>query len=221
MPETNYKALVLGSSGLIGNQTINLLLNNNKYESVYTISRTELPIRHSKLIQIIADYDSIEKHIDHLKIDHFYSCVGTTASKTPDKSKYYQIDLEYPKKVAQILKGNGCESISIVSSIGANNTSSNFYLKLKGDVEDAIKNTNLSSIHIFRPSLLLGERKEFRLMERISQIIYPIINLFLIGKLKDYKSIHAKQVASAMINVSLSQTKGIDIYQTQKIKELA
>ena len=221
MPDKNYKALVLGSSGLIGMQTINLLLNNNKYKVVYSISRSKLPIQNDKLVQILADTETIDAHINDLQVDHLFSCIGTTASKTPDKNQYYAIDLNYPQKVAKILHTNGCHTICLVSSIGANSTSSNFYLKLKGDVENAIKQIGFNSTNIFRPSLLLGDRSEFRLMENITQFIYPFINLFLIGSLKDYRSIHAKDVASAMINVATSDKTGEHIYQTQLIKELA
>lgn len=221
MPDTKYKALVLGSSGLIGIETIDLLLNNDKYETVYAISRSILPIKHNKLIQIIADYNSIESHIKDLQIDHIYSCIGTTKAKTPDKKKYYEIDLSYPKKVASLLFANGSTTLCLVSSIGANATSNNFYLKLKGDVEDSLRQIGFSSFHIFRPSLLLGNRKEFRLMERIAQFIYPIFNVLLIGKMKDYKSIHARDIASAMINASIASNPGEHIYQTQLIKELA
>lgn len=221
MPDTKYIAMVLGASGLIGSETVNLLLNNNKYKTVYAISRKGIAIDHPKLIQILADSDSIANKIADLQIDHFFSCIGTTANKTPDKKEYYAIDLEYPKRVANILHHNGCEIMCLVSSIGANSSSNNFYLKLKGDTEEAIQAIGFKSLHIFRPSLLLGERKEFRLLESISQIIYPIFNWILVGKLKDYRSIHAKDIASAMINVSLTAQNGTHIYQTQIIKELA
>lgn len=221
MPDTKYIAMVLGSSGLIGMETINLLLKNNKYQTVYAISRTALPIENDKLIQILADAESIKDKIKNLHIDHFFSCIGTTASKTPDKEKYYAIDLNYPMQVAQILHNNGCESMCLVSSIGANASSKNFYLKLKGDVEIAAQQVGFKSLHIFRPSFLLGNRKEFRLLERVIQFFYPIINLFLVGKLKDYRSIEAKDIASAMINVSISAQTGTYMYQTQLIKELA
>lgn len=221
MSDTKYNALVLGSSGLIGFETLNLLLNNNKYKRIYAVSRKELPVINDKLIQLIADYDSIESQIKDLKIDHLYSCMGTTAAKTRDKSEYYQIDLDYPTKVAQLLHKNGCQCICLVSSMGANSKSSNFYLKLKGKVEEAIIETGINHINIFRPSLLLGKRKEFRLMEKIVQTIYPFINFILIGKAKDYRSIQAKDVASAMINTALSDQTSVHIYQTQKIKELA
>jgi len=221
MPDTSYNALVLGSSGLIGIETIDLLLKNDKYEVVYAITRSELPIQNNKLVQIIADYSNIEKHIKNLQIDHLYSCIGTTKAKTPDKNKYYEIDLEYPKKVAKLLFENGATTFCLVSSIGANSTSNNFYLKLKGEVEESLQAIGFKSLHVFRPSLLLGNRKEFRLVEKIIQFIYPFINLLLIGKMKDYRSIQAKDIASAMINVSIASNPGEHIYQTQLIKELA
>ena len=221
MSDTKHIALVLGSSGLIGFETVNLLLNNSNYSAVYAVSRTKLPISHSKLIQILADVDTIEDRIKDITVDHLYSCIGTTASKTPDKIEYYKIDLDYPILVAKTLHNKGCQTICLISSMGASSTSKNFYLKLKGDVEKAIKEIGYQSVNILRPSLLLGKRKEYRLMERLAQKIFPIANLFLIGSLKDYRSIKATDIASAMINISLANKKGTHIYQTQFIKELA
>lgn len=221
MSNTKYKALVLGSTGLIGNETLHLLLNNNKYEVLYAISRRELDIENEKLVNIIADFDTIDTKLKDVHIDHFYCCIGSTKSKTPIKADYYKIDLEYPEKVATILFQNGCNTICLVSSIGADTASNNFYLRLKGDVENVITNIGFESTHIFRPSLLLGARRDFRLLERIGQVIYPIVDTLFVGKLKDYKGIKASIVASAMINSALKNNKGVHTYQTQQIKELA
>lgn len=221
MPDRKYIALVLGASGLIGKETLNLLLENNKYETVYAITRKPLGIQHDKLIQIQADSDTIKKYIEDIKVDHFFSCIGTTKAKTPDLNQYYAIDLYYPLKVAKLLHKNGCSTMSLVSSMGANASSSNFYLQLKGKVEEAVKTVGFESLHIFRPSLLLGKRDEYRFLEHMGQIIYPIIGKLFFGKLKDYKGIKAKDVASSMVNIAISNKSGTHIYQTQLIKELA
>lgn len=221
MSQSKHKALVLGSTGLIGSETLDLLLKNDKYEAVYAVTRRNLEINNQKLIQIVADMDTIEPALKDIAVDHFFCCVGTTKDKTPDQTSYYKIDLDYPVKVSSILKNNGCTTICAISSIGANADSSNFYLKLKGEVEQALLQLGFQNIFIFRPSLLLGQRKEFRLMEKIAQYIYPLINPLLFGKMKNYRSIASKVVASAMINIATSEKSGSHIYQTQEIKKLA
>lgn len=220
MSDTKYTALILGATGLVGSNVLDLLLKDNKYGRIYTVSRRKIAIEHDKLIQIISEIDDIEKHIKNINITHIFSCVGSTAAKTPNQTDYYKIDLEYPLKVATTLKDT-CKVFSLVSSIGANPSSKNFYLKLKGEVEEAIQSVGIETVHIFRPSLLLGDRKEFRLAEKIAQILSPIINLLLFSKHKDYRSIRARDVASAMVNMAAGDKKGIHIYQTSHIKEVA
>lgn len=221
MPDTKHIALVLGASGLIGKETLNLLLENNKYKTVYAITRKSLGITHPKLTEIIADMSTVDEALKELQVDHLYSAIGSTKSKTPDKKQYYEIDLEYPLKVAKILHQNGCNTVCLVSSMGADAYSSNFYLELKGKVEEAMQAVGFRSVHLFRPSLLLGKRKEKRFFEQLGQVLFPVISFLFIGKLKDYKGIQAKDVALAMVNVATQGNTGVYIYQTQLIKELA
>lgn len=221
MPDTKHIALVLGASGLIGKETLNLLLENNKYKTVYAITRKSLGITHPKLTEIIADMSTVDEALKELQVDHLYSAIGSTKSKTPDKKQYYEIDLDYPLKVAKSLHQNGCNTVCLVSSMGADAYSSNFYLELKGKVEEAMQAVGFRSVHLFRPSLLLGKRKEKRFFEQLGQVLFPVISFLFIGKLKDYKGIQAKDVASAMVNVATQGNTGVYIYQTQLIKELA
>src|SRR5690606_10756930 len=221
MPDTKHIALVLGASGLIGKETLNLLLENNKYKTVYAITRKSLGITHPKLTEIIADMSTVDEALKELQVDHLYSAIGSTKSKTPDKKQYYEIDLEYPLKVAKCLHQNGCNTVCLVSSMGADAYSSNCYLELKGKVEEAMQAVGFRSVHLFRPSLLLGKRKETGFFEQLGQVLFPVISLLFIDKLKDYKGIQAKDVASAMVNVATQGNTGVYIYQTQLIKELA
>lgn len=219
MSKKENTALVLGATGLIGKELLSYLLQNNKYDTVYAVSRKPLGFKNDKLINIVADQNTIENYIKDIHVDHFFNCLGTTKSKTPDPKEYYKIDLEYPIEVAKALKENGCNNINIVSSIGTNPQSKNFYLRLKSDMETAFINLNFSSTSIFRPSILLGKRNEKRFLEDISKAIMHIINFFLIGNLRNYKSIKAKTVATAMVNIALSNKLGTHIYLTEEIKK--
>ncbi|QQT27570.1 NAD-dependent epimerase/dehydratase family protein [Sphingobacterium spiritivorum] len=221
MDKTGYTALVLGSTGLIGSFLVEMLLDNTQYSTVYAVSRSQLQMQHPKLINIIADADSIAHQLENIAVDHLYCCLGSTKSKTPDLSAYYKIDHDYPLSVAQHLKDKGLSAVSLVSSMGANVLSNNFYLKMKGEIERDIELLSIKRTFIFRPSLLLGKRKENRMLEKVSSAVMNIINYFLIGKLKDYKSIKGEDVARSMMNICLSDLIGTHIIKTAKIKELA
>ncbi|WP_293912316.1 MULTISPECIES: NAD-dependent epimerase/dehydratase family protein [unclassified Sphingobacterium] len=221
MDKTGYTALVLGSTGLIGSFLVEMLLDNTQYSTVYAVSRSQLQMQHPKLINIIADADSIAHQLENIAVDHLYCCLGSTKSKTPDLSAYYKIDHDYPLSVAQHLKDKRLSAVSLVSSMGANVLSNNFYLKMKGEIERDIELLSIERTFIFRPSLLLGKRKENRMLEKVSSVVMNIINYFLIGKLKDYKSIKGEDVARSMIKICLSDVTGTHIFKTAKIKELA
>ena len=223
LKEQKYSALVLGSTGLIGGQLIEILLKNDKYSIVFAISRKPLNINHPKLILIQADHSTIKDKLSNIsvQIDHFFCCIGSTKSKTPNLQEYYTIDHDYPLDVISSIKEKGCNQILLVSSIGANASSNNFYLKLKGEIEEDVKKTNIKSIHIFRPSILLGDRTEYRFGEIVAKILAPIFNIFLFGKYRNYKSIKSSDVASAMVNIAEQQISGIHTYQSEEIKQLA
>ncbi|MHC8948732.1 NAD-dependent epimerase/dehydratase family protein [Sphingobacterium hungaricum] len=220
MREITTAALVLGASGMIGLQVVQQLLDNPTYHKVYAVSRKKIALEHPKLEQLLADFDSIDALIENLQVDHLYSCLGSTQKKTPDKADYYQIDHDYPVKVASILKDNGCQVIALVSSMGADEHSKNFYLRMKGETERDLIKVGIPSTLLFRPSLLIGERNENRLAEDIFSFLFKGINLLLWGPLKNYKSIQGKDVASAMIHASLKNPQGVHIYKTSTIKEL-
>ncbi len=213
--------VLLGASGLIGGELLKLLLEDSAFHKVKIVVRKKLPINHSKLEQIIADFSTIEDHQEELKVDVVFSCLGNTKKKTPDLKEYYHIDHDYPLLVAKLAKDQGVNSFHIVSSLGANPSSSNFYLKMKGEIEDDISKIGFKDFHIYRPSLLTGDRKEKRILENAGEVIMKIIDPLLIGLLKKYRSISGKTVASAMHKQSLIDSTGIFIYPSDKIKELA
>lgn len=219
MSKEKYTAVILGANGLIGFNLLQLLIKDERYSHIYTISRSSLSISSEKITEIIADINNISDKIKNLSVDIFFCCIGTTKKKTPNENDYYKIDHDYPILVAKILQDNGCQTVSIISSVGANKNSTNFYLRLKGKVEESLISLNYKNTQIFRPSLLIGARKEKRFLEGIAQYIYPIFNLLLIGNLSKYKSIKAKEVAKAMSKLALIETKGLFIYHTEEIKQ--
>lgn len=218
---SNKNSIILGASGLIGSELLTLLLEDEHYSSVKVFVRKPLPLTHPKLHQIITDFDKLESITTEIDAEVIFCCLGSTKKKTPNLNEYKKIDHDYPLYFAKEGLKRGLKEYHIVSALGANSNSSNFYTKLKGEVEDDLKALKIPGLFIYQPSFLEGDRKENRPLEKIMLPIMKLINLILIGKLKKYQSIAAKSVAKAMLNESIKNKSGIFVFESDKIKELA
>jgi len=216
-----YKAVIAGASGLIGSNLLEILLNEPTYNEVIILVRKATGIRHEKLKEIILDFDTLDDYKNDINGHAVFCCLGTTNNKTPDKALYRKIDHDYPVTLAKLAQANGVEQYHLVSSIGADINSSTFYTKLKGETEEDIKTVGLKTLHIYQPSFLKGDRKEFRLMEKILIGLSYIIDPLLTGSLKKYRSIPAKTVAKAMYNESLNKNEGVFTHPSDNIKLIA
>lgn len=215
------KAIIAGASGLIGGLLLNIILHEHEYDEVLILVRKELPVQHIKLKQLLVDFDRLDRYADLIAGDVIFCCLGSTRKKTPDLKIYRRIDHDYPVHLAQLALKNGIGQYHLVSAIGANAASSNFYTKMKGETEADIKKIGLHCLHIYRPSLLTGDRNEKRRGEGFFAGLMKILDPLLIGGLKKYRSIPAKTVARAMYNESLIKQAGIFIHPSDKIKQLA
>jgi uncharacterized protein YbjT (DUF2867 family) len=214
------KAILAGASGAIGNSVLKQLLADENFTTVLVLVRKDLGIQHPKLQQLILNFDEISKYAAEITGDVVFSCLGTTKAQTPDEAQYRKIDYQYPLDVAWIAQTNGATGYHLISAIGANKNSSTFYIKTKGEVESDLKAVPFENIHIYRPSLLDGERKDKRMAEGIMNVLMRLINPLLIGGLKKYRSIKVSTVASAMIKNSLSEQKGVFVYESDQIQEI-
>ena len=194
-------ALIYGSSGLIGSKLFNIIIENNKYELVKLFVRSPIENKNSKVKVIQTDFANLEKQKDMITGDDCFFCIGTTHKETPDKNEYRSVEYDIPIKVAQIAKSNSINSFVYVSSMGANPNSSSTYLKNKGQVEEELKKMNFLKLAVIRPSILLGNRKTFRLGERIGIFIMKSLSIFFLGNLKKYKPIKVVNVAKAMLSI--------------------
>jgi len=201
---------IVGASGLIGSCLVDELLQTTT-SKITLITRRPLGLHNSRIQGLIVDFSNQAALNKAVKgIDAVFIAIGTTQKKMKgDLSAYRKIDYEIPMAIAQSCATNNIPKLLLVSSIGANSSSSNFYLRLKGEVEDAIERMAIPYVGIFQPSLLLGNRKEFRLGERISQFLMPLFS-FVIPPM--YKPIAAKSVAKAMIREAISTQVGVKRY---------
>ncbi|WP_029904248.1 oxidoreductase [Prevotella sp. 10(H)] len=214
-------AIIIGSSGLTGSQLLKTLLTSNVYEKVITFVRKSTKISHPRLVQYVVDFDNPESYENLIEGNDMFCCMGTTIKKAGSEEAFEKVDLEYPVQFARAAASKGIKQYSIISSIGANSKSGNFYLRTKGRVEEELRQLPFQSISIFRPSLLLGNRKEFRLGEKISEFAMKIFRVFFIGKLKRYRAISVKKVANAMFSIAQQNTVGFHIYESDEIEEIA
>lgn len=214
---------IIGATGMIGGYLLEELLNNPTIETIRVIVRRPFEQKHAKLETKLVDfndYESLKLAIDGC--DMLFCTIGTTQKNVKgDKALYRKIDFDIPVKAARICKETGCEVFAIVSSVGANSKSNNFYLKLKGEVEDALSQSGLKSIHIMQPSQLLGDRKENRPAEKFFKGIMKVMSPVLTGSLAKYKPIHGRDVAKAMINAAINGQKGIHRYSYNEMIILA
>jgi len=215
------KAAIIGYSGQIGEILTQTLADSINCETLYLIGRKK-PSCESKKIEFIKT-DFSESSIDKIKLEQLTSlfiCIGTTKKKTPKKDEYFFVDYSIPVRVAEQLKKYNCKNVFVVSALGANSNSSNFYLNTKGKMEEKIISLNFDVCGIARPSLLLGTRKEFRFGELIAKYIFNIINPLLTGSLKKYKGIEASQVVKSLLWMNTHQKEKVKIYQNNELLEL-
>ena len=202
----NKTALILGSTGLIGSLLLDKLLKHSNYSKVIMVVRKPQQINHPKLVEIVTDFNSQINLDDIETIDSIFSCLGTTRKKTPDLNAYRKIEIDIPVQFAQLGNKKGLTKFHYISSVGAIATTSNFYLKMKGEAEKALLHENVKQLFLYRPSLLIGNRVEYRLAENISAKILPLFNPFLVGNLSKYKSIESEKVAQSLLENDVHAT---------------
>ena len=213
-------ALVFGSSGLIGGHLLNELIQSDNYNKIKLFIRSDHGSNHFKTEIIKTDFNNLEKHKEDIKGDDCFFCIGTTKQNSPDKNEYKRVELDVPKKIAQIAKSNLVNSFVFVSSGYADPNSSGDYLKFKGLVEEELKRLDFSKLGIMRPSFLIGDRKEKRVGEKVGIFIFKLLSPLFLGPLKKMKPIHSKKVAKAMIKITNGDFKQ-NVFESNEIVEVS
>jgi len=212
-------ALIFGSSGLIGSELLNVITQNNNYNKIKLFVRSAPNSNDPKVEVIQIDFNNLEKHKDSVVGDDCFFCIGTTRKDTPDKNEYRRVEYNIPVDIAKIAKSNSVKSFVYVSSIGASPNSSSSYLKNKGQVEEELTNLNFPKLAIIRPSGLLGNRKAFRLGERIGIFVVEVLSIFFLGSLKKYKPIQAQNVAKAMVSIAQNHDQKT-VFESNELNEI-
>lgn len=212
----NKTATLIGATGLIGSQLLDLLQDDSAFSEIKILVRRPIKIDNPKVKVSIIDFSDEESFQSKISGSSVVFCaVGTTNKKTKgDKNEYRKIDYNIPVTAAKLSLETGCKHFVLVSSYGANSKSNNFYTKLKGEVEDTLSSLNIPSLSIFRPSLLLGKRQEFRFGEIIATLLMNPLSFLLPTKIRPIK---AYDVAKSMLEASKADTKGTKIYHYKEI----
>lgn len=221
-------AILIGSSGLVGNEVLRILLaeaggsisSYKNFRKVKIFVRKPLPFEHPNLEQYVVNFDAIENYRELIKGDVLFCCLGTTIKMAGSKDAFKKVDYKYPLEFAKIAKQNGVEKLLLISSMGADETSTNFYLKVKGDIERALEKLEFKSLIILRPSMLLGDRKEFRFGESVGKVFMKLFSFAFIGSLKKYKALESTIVAKAMLKLSKSEFTGINVCESDKLRDI-
>ena len=210
-------AIVIGSTGLTGGYLLTELVANPNYSKIIVLVRKASGQHNLKVEELIVDFNKLSDFKNKIIGDDVYCTIGTTIKKAGSQEAFTKVDLEYPLSIAKIAKENGAKHFLLMSSIGANAASGNFYLKTKGTLENALRDLNFDSLSIFRPSILLGPRSEFRLGEKIGIFFMRLFSFLLLGSLKKYRPIHVKQVAHAMVAAGQDGEKGVRVWESDGI----
>jgi uncharacterized protein YbjT (DUF2867 family) len=219
-PDTRKSAVVFGATGLVGKELINALLEYNDFESITAVVRKQLVLTDPKLKQIkLPDFSKLMDLRDKLEAEVFFCSVGTTIKTAGSKEEFVRVDLEIPKKIAQLAEALSIPSLVAISSIGADTNSSNFYLRTKGEMEKTVRETYHGNLKFVRPSLLMGNRNEFRFGEKVSVAFMKGFGWLFAGPFKKYRGIYARDVARAMIKISDHSADKM-IYESDELQRL-
>ena len=214
------RAIVLGASGFVGSYLLQALLDSPDYDRVTTIVRKPLAIRHAKLNVVIGDYNTLPVLRSEIRGDDLFITLGTTRKNSPNQVEYYQVDHDYPVLAARIAKDNGVKSVFVVTAVGADRKSAFLYTRTKGEVERDLIQLDFEHTHIFRPSMLMGNRREERPMEKTLIAIWRWLNPLLVGKADRYRGITGEAVAAAMVNSARNQWDKVKIYHWRDMIQL-
>ena len=207
MKSKKKTAIILGATGLTGDVLLKKLLNDQRYDEIKIFTRKPLRLENKKITEILCNLLELDSYKENFFGDEVYCCIGTTTKKTPDKELYKEIDYGIPIRAAKLCKDNGIKTFAVMSSMGANANSSIFYNRTKGEMEQAVLELKIENIYVLRPSMIGGNRNEFRIAEKIGSVLMKVFNPLFIGSLRKYRIIDADIIANAMIELA---NNGID-----------
>lgn len=217
-------AIIAGATGLVGGFLLRRLIEDPAYARVVAVTRRPLEgVRSPKVEELVADFDGLEQALESkgIVVEDAYCALGTTIRKAGSQSAFRKVDHDYIVAFAKAAKARGAKRFMLVSAIGADERSSIFYSRVKGETDHAVSSLGFEAVHIFRPGILLGPRTERRPLEHFGMNAAPVFNTLLLGPLRHYRAIPAETVAKAMVSAAASSIPGCQIHAYDQMKHLA
>lgn len=211
-------ALIGGATGLVGKHLTDLLIRDEDFVSVIVLVRKNITVESSKVRQIVFDYEK-DDIPDLPEVTDVFCCLGTTMKKAGSKEAFYKVDHDFVIKLAHMGMRNKTEGFYLVSSLGASADSSNYYLKVKGKTEEDIKEMGILKLGIFRPSIIMGERDEKRVGEKIGKVIANFLEPIMLGPLKKYRGVHALDIAGSMVRFCKNGPHGVTVISSEEMRK--
>ena len=208
-------AIVLGATGLVGSKLVDRLVKETDIGKVVAVTRRPVEYESEKIINQVINFDQLEKHRDIFTGDVLFSCLGTTLKQAGSIAAQRKVDYDYQYEIAKIAAENKVNHCILVSSSGANTNSKSPYLKMKGELENAVSSLPFKRISILQPSLLIGERESLRLAETVGSWVLPVV--CKLPWLKKYRPISGDEVAEKMVALSLSKGQSKEVYRLDEI----
>jgi uncharacterized protein YbjT (DUF2867 family) len=213
-------ALIAGASGLVGRHCLDTLLASPAYEAVIACSRRPLPNAHTRLAVRVVSFDRLDSERP-LAVTDAFCALGTTIAAAGSRDAFTRVDLGYVAAFARYARASGASRFVLVSSVGSDPGSSNFYLRVKGQAEQAVVSVGFVQVDILRPGLLLGERLESRRGEAIALRFAPAAGLLLGGPLRKYRPVPAAFVGAAMVGTALAEHSGVRVMHYDELVRMA
>ena len=221
MSTTPKIALVAGATGMIGGYLLNTLLDAPDYARVYALTRRPLGREHPRLANRVVVFNRMTEQLKGLVVNDAYCCIGTTMADARTEEAFRDVDLDAVVLFAQAARALQATRFIVVSSVGADTRSKKFYLRTKGEMEEAITAVGFPSVDILQPSLLLGDRKQMRPLELAGRLLAPLVNPLLTGTREIYRAIPGQVVAKAMLGASRRGARGVYRYTYSAIRQLS
>lgn len=214
-------ALLAGATGMIGGRVLELLLADPGYASVVALVRRPLDREHDGLDARVVDFDALAELSDPPRVDDVFCCLGSTMKKAGSRAAFRRVDHDYVVATARLGLAGGARRFLLVSAVGADASSRNFYSRTKGEAEDSVAELGYPALHVFQPSILMGERAENRPGERLGIAAARVLGGVLHGPLRRYRGIAPETVAAAMVAAAKSDAEGRRAYTYDDIQRLA
>lgn len=216
MTTKGLTAVLAGATGLVGGECLRQLLASPRYGRVVVVTRREIDpaLRHDKLRDVVVEFARLGDVKSQLRGDHVFCALGTTIRKAGSQQRFREVDYEYPLRLAQLTLKNGARHFSVVSALGANRSSPFFYSRVKGEMEEGLRQMGWPSLAILRPSVIAGERAESRPLERVSEHLLRFAPA-------TWRPVAARDIAAAMITTALRESQGVTVVESRDIPQTA